>query len=196
MENILKIIFLITTISSSISILLGRNWRWVLIFLGIQYFGIFWFVQGTWPLSLAIIKMIAGLIVCIILAFYAEEYDDFALQDRSWPQGVIFRLFAAGLIVISTLAVSVQAAYWMGIPDTMAMWIGLFLIGNGMLQLGITTQTQKVIVALLTLLSGFEIIYAFIETSSLVAALLVLINIGLALIGVYLYLMDQRERSI
>jgi hypothetical protein len=193
MQIALDIIFLTITIGSSISILLGRNWKWLLIFLASQYLGVFWFVHLTWPLSLAIIKLISGLIVCIILAFYSEAYDVHSLRDTSWPQGIIFRIFAAGLISISTLAVSTQASLWLGISNTTAMWIGLFLIGMGILQLGITAQTERVIIALLTLLSGFEIIYAFVETSSLVAALLVAINIGLAVVGVYLHLMDQRE---
>jgi len=158
--------------------------------------GVFWFVQLSWPLSLAIIKLISGLIVCIILAFYSEEYEVQSAQDKSWPQGSIFKIFSAGLIVLSTLAISSQAAFWIGISNPTIIWIGLYLIGIGILQLGITAQTERVIIALLTLISGFEIIYSFVETSSLVAALLVIINIGLAIVGVYLHLIDQRGEPL
>ena len=195
MQIALDVIFLIVTIGSSISLFLGRNWKQVLISLGVQYFGVFWFVQLSWPLSLAIIKLISGLIVCVILAFYSEEYEVLTAQDTSWPQGNVFKIFSAGLIVTSTLAISRQASLWIGISNPIVMWIGLYLIGMGIHQLGITAQSERVIIALLTLISGFEIIYANVETSSLVAALLVTINIGLAIVGVYLHLMDQRDGS-
>ena len=68
-------------------------------------------------------------------------------------------------------------------------------MGLGLLQLGITAQPMRVIIALLTFLSGFEILYSFVEKSTLVAALLVLINIGLSLVGVYLLKPVNRERS-
>ena len=42
------------------------------------------------------------------------------------------------------------------------------------------------IYALLTILAGFEILYAAVEGSILVAALLAVINLGLGLVGAYL----------
>jgi len=49
------------------------------------------------------------------------------------------------------------------------------------------------IIALLTLISGFEIIYAYVESSALVAAMLVLINLGLSLVGIYMLNTDYLE---
>jgi hypothetical protein len=192
MQLAFNILFLIITLGSSLSIFLGRNWQWILIFLGAQYLGAFWFVHLSWPLSLAIIKLVSGLIVCIILAFYSEEYEVRSKADTSWPQGNVFKIFSASIIVMSTLAISRQASSWIGISEPIAVWIGLYLMGIGILQLGMTTQKERVIIGLLTLLSGFEIIYAFVETALLVAALLVAVNIGFAIIGIYLHLMDQR----
>ena len=60
------------------------------------------------------------------------------------------------------------------------------LIGMGLLQLGMTTQSFRVILGLLTTLSGFELLYAPLETSVLVAGLLVVINLGIALVGSYM----------
>jgi hypothetical protein len=48
-----------------------------------------------------------------------------------------------------------------------------------------------VTIGLLTVLCGFEILYASIENSILVAALLSVINLGLALVGAYLINADQ-----
>jgi len=60
-----------------------------------------------------------------------------------------------------------------------------------MLELGITVQPLRVTIGLLTVFCGFEILYASIENSILVAALLSVINLGLALVGAYLITADQ-----
>jgi hypothetical protein len=63
---------------------------------------------------------------------------------------------------------------------------GLLLAGMGLLHLGVTDQILRVTIGLMTVLAGFEIIYAAVENSVLVAALLAIINLGLALAGSYL----------
>jgi hypothetical protein len=175
--------------------MLGRQWRWMLVFLGIQYLGEFWFVQTTWPFSLAIIKLITGIIACLSLASSQEGIESFSKPESSLPQGSLFKLFAASLVILTALATAPQMSTWMGINNFTGLGTSLLLIGLGLLQLGISIQPVRVIIALLTLLSGFEIMYAFIETSTLVAAMLVVINIGLALIGVFLLNKLQLEKS-
>jgi hypothetical protein len=63
---------------------------------------------------------------------------------------------------------------------------GLILICVGLLHLGMTTRPMRVIIGLLTVLSGFEVLYAAVETSLLVAGLQALTTLGLALVGAYL----------
>jgi hypothetical protein len=65
-------------------------------------------------------------------------------------------------------------------------WSGLFLIGVGLLQVGLTANLFRSTLGLLTLLSGFEILYAAIETSILVAGLLAILSLGVSLAGAYL----------
>ncbi len=77
-----------------------------------------------------------------------------------------------------------------------AVTIGsLFLIGIGLLQLGITADVLRVTVGLMTVLCGFEILYSAVEGSVLVAALLAVINLGLALVGSYLLIASNSEES-
>jgi hypothetical protein len=66
----------------------------------------------------------------------------------------------------------------------------------GLLQLGMTTQTIKVIIGLLTVLAGFEVFYATIESSVLVAGLLAMITIGLAAAGAYLITLPTMDESL
>jgi hypothetical protein len=74
-------------------------------------------------------------------------------------------------------------------------WGSFILMSIGLLQLSLTSHPLRVIIGLLTALSGFEIIYAVIETSILVAGLLAVINLGLALVGAYLLLAPMLEAS-
>jgi len=72
---------------------------------------------------------------------------------------------------------------------------GLLLIGMGLLHLGITTDVLRVVLGLMTVLSGFEIIYSTVEGSVLVAALLAVINLGLALVGSYLLIAANAQEA-
>jgi hypothetical protein len=65
-----------------------------------------------------------------------------------------------------------------------------------MIHMGIASRGIRVILSLLTLLSGFEILYAVVETSTLVAGLLAVINLGVALVGAYLLSDDVEEEVV
>ena len=62
----------------------------------------------------------------------------------------------------------------------------LLLSGMGLLQLGTRNETTHVIFGLLTVLAGFEVFYAAVEGSILVAGLLAVVTLGLGLAGAYL----------
>jgi len=62
----------------------------------------------------------------------------------------------------------------------------LLLIGMGLLHLSVTDRILQVTVGLMTVLAGFEILYTAVESSTLMAALLAVVNLGLALAGSYL----------
>ena len=103
-----------------------------------------------------------------------------------WPRGRLFRLFMAGTVVIIVAAVTPGVDTVMadaGYPVTAA---SLLLIGIGLLHLGITSYVLRVVIGLMTVISGFEILYSAVEGSVLVAGLLAVINLGLALVGAYL----------
>jgi hypothetical protein len=63
-----------------------------------------------------------------------------------------------------------------------------------LLHLGLTAQPLRVVLGLLTVLSGFEILYAAVESATLVAGLLAAVNLGLALVGAYLLVAPGLER--
>jgi hypothetical protein len=62
----------------------------------------------------------------------------------------------------------------------------ILLAGIGLLQLGTSTQIGRIILGLFTVLTGFEVLYAAVEGSILVAGMLSVVMLGLALVGAYL----------
>jgi hypothetical protein len=62
----------------------------------------------------------------------------------------------------------------------------MIMMGMGILQLGLTSIPFRTILGLLTVISGFEILYATMEESLLVVGLLAMVNLGLALTGSYI----------
>lgn len=72
---------------------------------------------------------------------------------------------------------------------------GLLLAGMGLIQLGVTADILKITFGLLTFMAGFEILYATVETSILLAGLLSIVNLGLALSGAYLLTAAPTEEA-
>jgi hypothetical protein len=71
----------------------------------------------------------------------------------------------------------------------------LLLVGMGLLHLGVSNHILRVTLGLMTALSGFEILYATVENSILVAGLLAIINLGLAFVGSYLLIASNVEEE-
>lgn len=170
---------------TSSGILLRRRWRWNIGFLATQYLGLFWLVQTEWNLAMAAVKLVTGWMVCVALGLaHIGRSEEAESAESFWPQGRLFRLVAIGMVTIVTFTGATGLHDWLGM-EFPAAWGSLLLIGMGLLNLGISALPFRVVVGLLTALAGFEIIYAAVENSALVAGLLVVINLGLALAGAY-----------
>lgn len=182
---------------TSAGLLVSRDWRLELGLLGLQYVGVFWLTNQHWPISMAAIKLVTGWMAIATLGITLlnlKETSD--AGEQFWPQGRLFRLFAAGIItvIVVTSAPRVEAIIpGIGLPVISG---SLILMGLGVLHLGMTAQPFRVIIGLLTILSGFEALYAALESSVLVAAMLSVVNLGLALVGAYLLTVPKPEESV
>jgi hypothetical protein len=194
MFNLLNWIALIISLITSVGLLFQRDWRVGLGFLATQYISIFWLVQTHWPISMAAGKLVTGWMACAVLGMAQLSRNTTQEAETAWPQGRLFRLFTAGIITAATFALSTRASSWLGLSLPIA-WGSLLLAGMGLLQLGTSAQPFRVVLGLLTVLSGFEILYAAVESSTLVAALLTAITLSLALTGAYLINMSQEEKA-
>lgn len=115
--------------------------------------------------------------------------------SRPNPGGRIVALLTALLVWLTVFSIlQTVSNIFPGLSQVQAL-AGLLLIGMGLIQLGFSNRSFRVILGLLTLLSGFEIIYASIENSALVAGLLASVNLGIALVGAYLLLCPTMQEE-
>jgi hypothetical protein len=177
----LPVIFLAAT---SVVLLMSRNWRMCVLALAVQYLAAFWLVALIWPVGLAAVKLVAGWMAGSLIG--ATQPESELLDDHFKGQaGRALRLIAALVILLVSYTLITAVQEW--IPGTTAIvWGGILLIGMGVLQLGMTTLTLRVFFGLLTIVTGFEILYAVVEYSVLVTGILAFINLGLALVCAYL----------
>jgi hypothetical protein len=182
---------------TSIGLLLSRDWRWSLGLLAVQYFAAFWLVLAHWPLTMSAAKLVTGWMAAAALGMTQLGLkEDDATAETSWPQGRLFRAFAAGLVLITVTSAAQSVNVWLPDASLALVWGGLVLIGMGLLHLGINVQPLHIILGLLTTLTGFEILYVSIENSILVAGLLAIVTLGLSLTGSYLLstdVLDEQE---
>jgi len=188
----IHVIAVFLLMASSQLILLENRWRFFLIALAVQYIGVFWLVSLNWPLGLAAVKLVVGWMAGAMLA--ANRLDEEFVEKNVLANlsGKIFRVLAA--IVIWVLMFSVAPTFQTWIPgQDEVLWGGLVLIGAGLLQLGMFNSPLRVSLGLLTVLSGFEILYSVVENSILVTGLLAMANLGIALVGAYLISLPELE---
>ena len=179
---------------TSVGILLARDWRWSIIFLSAQYIGVFILALQHWPLGMATVKIIVGWMTAAILGMTRSNLDE-EEEANILPQGRFFRFIAAGVVGLITAAGTPLVDSMMADAGMAVSAGSLLLIGMGMLHLGLTDQPMRVTIGLMTVLAGFEILYTAVENSVLVAALLAVINLGLALVGSYLMIASNAEEE-
>jgi hypothetical protein len=171
---------------ASATLLVSRDWRASLGALGAQYLALFVLVLHHLPFVMGAAKLITGWMVVAVLGMTrlslstANEENAGSLASR-W-----FRLTLVG--VVAFVAVGATARIESAIPGLGLPVVAgsLLLIGSGVVQLGVTSDLLSAILGLLTVLAGFEITYAAVESSILVAGFLAIINLGLGLAGSYL----------
>jgi hypothetical protein len=175
-------------LATSTAILINRDWRLSLGALAVQYVAAFWLITRHLPFVMGSAKLIAGWMVVAALGMTRlglpsteDEHEESILPHGAW-----FRVTLVCIIALFTLGATprVESAIpglgWQVIAGS------LILMGVGVVHLGLTSDPLNVIIGLLTMLTGFEILYAAIESSILVAGLLAITNLGLGIVGSYL----------
>lgn len=183
----LSLLAVILIVVTTLFILLSPNWRLSIAALAIQYLAVFILIGLVWPFGLAAVKLVAGWMAGAVLGS-AQPSVELVDDPPSSGSKVVFRLLLALLVWALVFSLYPMVTEW--IPLLSPLVLGaLMLIAMGLIHLGVTTRPMRVLLGLLTTLSGFELIYGAVENSVMVAGLLAIVTLGLALVGAYL--LDQ-----
>jgi len=179
---------------TALILLVSRDWRVSISALGAQYVGMFILISLVWPIEYAVVKLVTGWISAAILGMglvdQAEAWED---ELGRWVSGTLFRVFIAGFVGFMAFALTPSVGRWVLRASQVQIMGGLLLIGLGTFHLGLTAQPIRIVLGLLTVLSGFEIFYSTMETSLLVTGMLAVVTLGLALTGSYIIAVGDLE---
>jgi hypothetical protein len=190
----LPAVFLIFITASFL--LISWDWRLSITFISIQYVGVFFLVAVSWPIEIAVVKVISGWMAGAVLGLAMTNVpQDEWKESPLIASNVIFRILAAS--VAGLFAITAGASIVRLFPEvsTSQAYAGIIMIALGLLHLGLTTKPFRVILGLLTVLGGFEILYAAVESSILIAGLLATVTLGLAAVGAYLLTAPTLEET-
>ena len=182
--------------TTATGVLLARDWRWQLGLMALQYLGAAMLAYLHWPLGMAAALLVTGWMSIAALAMTLTSLPNSADRDESsLPQGRAFRFFMAGMVIVLAAGLAGSGPQSAAGVEAPVLAGAILLAGIGALQLGSSPQTRGIILGLLTVLSGFEVYYAAVEGSILVAGMPSIVILGLGLIGAYLIIAPASEDS-
>jgi len=170
-------------------------WRFNAIALALQYLAAFVLVTLSWPVGMAVVKLIVGWMATTAIALTILRQH----QNNPATEPVASLLFRglAGLLVILLIFVIAPRLQENIFPDFDLVIVqgGLMLLGMSLMQLGTSGDPYLNIISLLSLLTGFEVIHSALERSTLLTGMLAVVNLGLALVGVYFFSQSSTEEG-
>jgi len=215
----IAIISVLIVVGTSTILYLTTDWRVSIGLLAVQYIGVALLVGLEWPFGMAVVKLVSGWIAGAVLGMALAGSPELnnnqnstsldgetslpedSPMDKLNPKterpvmGRAFYILTTLLVGLVVISQSQRMMVWFPGMRIEQAWGGLLLIGMGLLKLGFTLKPLPAILGLLTALSGFEIIYASLQSSPLIAGILAGITLGLALAGAYLLLTPDLEEA-
>jgi hypothetical protein len=147
-------------------------------------------------LETAAVKLVAGWMACAVMALALRNQSDDLIVGRGRSiSDIVFRLIAAVMAGLFAFTGGTSLVLWLPEISVEQAYGSMILIALGLLHLGLTNHPFRVVLGLLTLLSGFEILYAAVESSILIAGLLAIVTLGLAIICAYLLTAPTLEEA-
>jgi hypothetical protein len=177
-----------------ILLVVASNWKLSLALLALLYVGETLLISESWPVSIAVVKLISGWMAVGMLGLsYWTGIGEASAPESPGMPGFVFRGLTAVLVGVSVISFYGEAREWFLGASPSQIYGGLFLFGLGMVQLGLSWQLPRIILGLLTVMAGFEILYATVEGSLLMTILLGSFNLGIAFVGSYLLSVSGEE---
>jgi hypothetical protein len=174
-------------------ILVGRDWRLLILALLAQYILAGLILSRLVRPDIAILKVMIGAFICPILFLSARQVSfnpslvSLLSKERrrsTSATGFVFRLLASLLMVLITVTLSETFT----LPDiSLSLTVAVYwLILAGLTTLVLTEDPMKAGHGLLTILVGFDLLYTTLERSLLITGLWGTVNLLIALAMSYL----------
>lgn len=187
MPDIFPILAVGVVFLSALSLLLFDDWRLSIGALSLQYLGSFVLIAVSWTLEIATVKLVTGWMSVAVFGMALVDYSKESEQgDKLNLPGKLFRVMVAALVGLVVVSLLPNILIWFSTATIQQGLGGAFLLGLGLLHLGLSDAPSRVIMGLLTVMAGFETLYAAVETSIFLSTLLALTNLGIAFVGAYL----------
>jgi hypothetical protein len=183
--TILSTLAFVLIVITAMVILVFRDWLIIAIALVVQYLAAFILVNLSWPTGMAVIKLIVGWMATAVIALTLFRQEP--SRSANEPEASLFFRALAGLVIVFVIFVTAPAlqSNLFSQIDLVIIQGGMTLLAMALMQLGTNSEPYLTVFSLLSFLSGFEVIHAALEISTLLTGLLAVTNLGLALIGVY-----------
>jgi hypothetical protein len=182
---LLPVIFIFIT--GSALALMRPQLRSMLI-LAVQYLSISWLAATSLPAAGVAAKLVTGLMVCAILYLGIRQIGNEPLQgdEQLLSTNLPFRIIALLLVTVASVSVA-RSNLFAQFDIRFEVSVGAsFLIASSLLNLGLATDQLRIGIGLLTLVSGAELIYGFIEPALALVALLAMVHLGIVLVFSYI----------
>jgi len=197
MPEIFSILFMLLGGATATLLLMLPSSRNRLIVLAVQYAAIAGLTIGQLVGFTSVIKLFAGVVVLLILGLTLRRrrWNSDILGEKIATPGAAFRLTSAFLVLVAIWGLSrTQWLSFLGISSIVQLG-GQWLIVLGLLQVGLASTPLGLTLGLLTLLGGFETLYAALESSLAIIALIAGVNVGIGLLFAYVISVDDFRRE-
>ncbi|MBN1265331.1 MAG: hypothetical protein JXA25_07545 [Anaerolineales bacterium] len=142
-------------------------------------------INHDWKVGL--ITLVAGWVSGTVLYISENQQENgMAEGEGNLPSGLALRAIALAIVFLT--AYSIGTSYLLqayGLPESTAL-AGVFLGAVGLLQMSLTTNPHHLGHGILLLLTGFEIIFIWIEPALAVQFLLILVKVMISVVMSFL----------
>ena len=178
-----------------------QDWRFALLSLLAQYGFVTALLALQLPPEMASLKLLVGVVVCLILAWSARHIDNALRQvEGGWewfnrnravyPMGLPFRFLALVMIALVVYSLPETLLSELVVPRVIVV-ATLWTTVLGLVTIMLTRDPLKTGMGLLVLQNGFELLYTPLEPGLLIAAALGVTNIAVAFAASYLALVKH-----
>ncbi len=156
---------------------------------GVQYLGVFFIIIQVWPLNLAASFLLSGWMGTAVLGMavigMSSNTSSLANEQKLNLTNPLISVISGIFILLLSFSLSYSFHEWFSAMRELYIASALLLIGFGAVQVVFYQQILATTAALLTILTGFEILFSGLSSSIFVVGMLDAVTLLIALSGAF-----------